>query len=288
MRIVSFNVNGLRSRLHQLEAVIERHEPEVIGLQETKVEDAAFPLEAVTSLGYHVLHHGQKGHYGVALLSRSAPERPVIGLPPVTSATAGLEFGFEDEASASESLAECRLIGATLPTPLGPIHVYNGYFPQGDNAAHPRKFPNKRAFFERLRGLLAANHAPDEPLVVMGDVNVAPRDEDIGIGEENRKRWLKSGKCSFLPIEREWLGGLLRLGLVDLHAGRPDAQSAGRYSWFDYRSRGFERTPPRGLRIDLILASPPIAGRLRDTGIDYDIRGMDKPSDHCPVWAELR
>jgi exodeoxyribonuclease-3 len=121
----------------------------------------------------------------------------------------------------------------------------------------------------------------------MGDMNVAPRDIDIGIGEDNRKRWLRTGKCCFLPEEREWYAALTGWGLEDTfrkrHGDREEI-----YSWFDYRSRGFEQEPPRGLRIDFILASKSLCERVVDGGIDLDIRAMERPSDHCPIWAEFR
>ena len=108
---------------------------------------------------------------------------------------------------------------------------------------------------------------------------------DIGIGEENRKRWLRTGKCSFLPEEREWMERLLGWGLVDtFRTANPATQD--RFSWFDYRSKGFDDN--RGLRIDLLLASAPLAERCIETGIDYDIRSMEKPSDHAPVWATFK
>jgi len=118
----------------------------------------------------------------------------------------------------------------------------------------------------------------------MGDMNVAPLELDIGIGADNAKRWLKSGKCSFLPEEREWLQDLLDWGLVDTYRHR-FPQADNEFSWFDYRSRGFERDPKRGLRIDLLLATHTCADVCSDAGISYSIRGMEKPSDHCPIWT---
>jgi len=123
-------------------------------------------------------------------------------------------------------------------------------------------------------------------LIVMGDINISPEDCDIGIGADNAKRWLRTGKCSFLPEEREWLQRLKDWGLHDsfrqLH---PEVNDC--FSWFDYRSRGFEDEPKRGLRIDVILASNALQPRLKAAGVDYDLRGMDKPSDHAPIWLEL-
>lgn len=268
MRLVCFNCNGLRSRLHQLAAVIERHAPDVIGLQETKVADAEFPLAEVRALGYEAVFHGQKGHYGVALLSRVAPLRVMRGLP----------LDSED--------AQRRLIGIELPYGERTITVLNGYFPQGENREHLVKFPGKQRFYAGLIDYLRNEFAPDQPLVLMGDFNIAPQDIDIGIGEANRKRWLKEGHCSFLPEERAWYADMLNWGLVDSWRHLNPTQD-DRFSWFDYRSRGFEQEPRRGLRIDMILASRMLVPEIRDAGIDYDARAMEKPSDHCPLWLDL-
>jgi len=269
MKFVSFNINGLRARPHQLAALIEKHQPDVIGLQETKVSDEQFPLEMVEALGYHVHYHGQKSHYGVALLSREEPLTVFKGFP------------WDGEES------QRRRIGASFAMPDGQImQVLNGYFPQGESRDHPVKFPAKTRFYGDLQRLLEEQFRADQPLVVMGDFNISPQDCDIGIGEQNAKRWLRTGKCSFLPEEREWLERLKAWGLVDsfrqLH---PEVND--RFSWFDYRSRGFEDEPRRGLRIDLIMASQALQSRFKDAGVDYDLRGMEKPSDHAPIWLEI-
>ncbi|MGL5264970.1 MAG: exodeoxyribonuclease III, partial [Plesiomonas shigelloides] len=135
-----------------------------------------------------------------------------------------------------------------------------------------------------LMNYLSEHHSPDQPIVIMGDMNISASDLDIGIGEENRKRWLRTGKCSFLPEEREWMDTLLQWGLVDtFRALHPDTHD--RYSWFDYRSKGFDDN--RGLRIDQILATQMLAERCNEAGIDYQTRGMEKPSDHAPIWANF-
>ena len=269
MKIISFNVNGLRARLHQLAVVIEKHSPEIIALQETKVHDSEFPEGAISELGYEVVYHGQKTHYGVALLSKVKPSSVLKGFP-------------------GEDLHhQRRCLIANFPLKNGrELIVINGYFPQGENREHPEKFPNKRDFYANLYNWLAENANPESLLVVLGDMNISPEDNDIGIGEENARRWLKNGKCSFLPEEREWLARIKGWGLIDsfrqLHP-----QVSDRFSWFDYRSRGFEQDPKRGLRIDLILATSPLIKACAGAGIDYEIRSMEKPSDHCPVWAEF-
>ena len=257
-------------RLHQLEAVIERHQPDIIGLQETKVPDDDFPEAEINALGYGAAFHGQKTHYGVALLYRLDNAAPV-------TVTRGFSADDED--------AQRRIISVTFETSDGrALTVINGYFPQGENRKHETKFPNKQKFYEDLSTHLDEYHTPDELLYVIGDMNIAPVDNDIGIGEANMKRWLKDGKTSFLPEEREWIARLQNWGLTDVYRHYyPDTDDE--FSWFDYRSRGFEREPKRGLRIDLILASQGALASNQDAGIDLDIRGMDKPSDHCPVWT---
>ncbi|WPL19727.1 Exodeoxyribonuclease III [Thiorhodovibrio winogradskyi] len=267
--LTSFNINGIRARPHQLQAIKERLAPDIIGLQESKVADEQFPREAIEALGYLPAYHGQKGHYGVALLSKEAPKRLYKGFP------------------GEDPDAQRRAITGVFELHDGSeLHVINGYFPQGESRAHPVKFPYKRRFYANLLEFLQRDFSPNQQIVIMGDMNVAPVDLDIGIGEHNAKRWLRSGKCSFLPEEREWFAALTAWGLYDsFRTLHPDVND--RFSWFDYRSRGFEDSPKRGLRIDLLLVSAPVRERLRGAGIDYDIRALEKPSDHCPVWIEI-
>lgn len=264
MKFVSFNINGLRARPHQLNALIEQYQPDVIGLQEIKVADEAFPHELVKDLGYHVFYHGQKSHYGVALLTKQQPLAVRKGFP---------RDGDD---------AQRRIIMADLDTPFGQLTVINGYFPQGESRDHAVKFPAKQKFYADLQDYLQQEHNAENPIIIMGDMNISPTDLDIGIGEENRKRWLRTGKCSFLPEEREWLNSLYQYGLVDTFRHlNPTVND--KFSWFDYRSKGFDDN--RGLRIDLILANQKLAERCVDSGIALDIRAMEKPSDHAPVWS---
>ncbi len=269
MKIMSFNINGIRARLVQLQAVINTHQPAIIGLQETKVHDNEFPLAAIENMGYKVAYHGQKGHYGVALLSKQELQ--------------AVQKGFPNDAPA----AQRRFITGQYPLSDGRVlHVMNGYFPQGESREHPEKFPAKQQFYADLQAFLNSQFKPEDLLVVMGDMNVAPLDADIGIGADNAKRWLRTGKCSFLPEEREWLERLMQWGLHDSFRQQyPD--DTQQFSWFDYRSKGFDREPRRGLRIDLILTTAAVQAQCRTTGIDEVARGMEKPSDHCPIWAAL-
>jgi exodeoxyribonuclease-3 len=268
MMFVSFNVNSIRTRLHQLEAVIESLNPDFIGLQETKAQDDDFPEQAIRDLGYHVHFHGQKTHYGVALLSKQAPDGIQKGYP----------WDPED--------AQRRLITGRFTVNGRSLTVINGYFPQGESRNHPVKFPAKERFYADLMRYIDDIQPDTDDLLVMGDVNISPTDQDIGIGADNMKRWLRDGKCSFLPEEREWLAQVQNRGLTDifrhLHPEESDT-----FSWFDYRSKGFERDPRRGLRIDLIMAGDELAARAVSSGVSYDIRAMERPSDHCPVWASF-
>ncbi len=264
MKFISFNINGLRARPHQLEAIIYKHQPDVIGLQEIKVADEDFPHYLFGNLGYYIFHHGQKGHYGVALLCKKEP--------------LAVRKGF----SADEPDAQRRLIMADIETKFGVLTVANGYFPQGESRDHATKFPLKEKFYTDLLHYVTQEHNKNNPILIMGDMNICPSDLDIGIGDENRKRWLRTGKCAFLPEEREWYQRLYDAGLKDsFRQLNPFAYD--KYSWFDYRSKGI--LDNRGLRIDHILVNEILMKHCVDVGIDLDIRNMEKPSDHAPIWA---
>ena len=220
-------------------------------------------------MGYTVDFHGQKGHYGVAMMSKI----------PATTITRGYPTDDED--------AQRRMIHGEYKINGQTIHVINGYFPQGEGRAHPTKFPAKEKFYADLTAYLGNTFTDKDRVIVMGDMNVAAADIDVGIKPENAKRWLKTGKSAFLPEEREWLQTLQDWGLTDSYRSM-NPQDDRSYSWFDYRSRGFEQDPQSGLRIDLILASDPAMSDLVGTGIDFDARAFEKPSDHCPIWADFK
>ncbi len=265
-KFISFNINGIRARQHQLQAMKDTLDPDVVGLQEIKVHDEQFPLENVQSLGYHVEHFGQKAHYGVALLSKKAPIFVQKGFPS------------DDEDS------QKRFIHARYVFGDKEIDVLNGYFPQGENRKHETKFPMKCKYYADLTAYIEQLKAEGRTIIVMGDMNISPQDCDIGIGEKNAKRWLSTGKCSFLPEEREWYDRLLATGLTDTYRyHHPESNEL--FSWFDYRSKGFADEPKRGLRIDHILCTDDIKESCVDVGISYQLRGMEKPSDHAPIWA---
>lgn len=266
--IMSFNINGVRARPHQLEAIRDLYSPDILGLQETKVQDSEFPLADIQALGFHVEFFGQKGHYGVALLSKKAPIKVQKGWP------------WDGEE------AQKRIIHACYEINGEHWHVLNGYFPQGESRNHEIKFPAKEKFYADLQRYLEENFTAKDKVLIMGDMNISPEDVDIGIGEANRKRWLQTGKCSFLPEERQWYQRLLGFGLTDTYRQHYPT-STELFSWFDYRSKGFEDNPKRGLRIDHILVTPSLAERCTGAGIAYDVRGLEKPSDHAPIWAKF-
>lgn len=269
MKIVSFNINSVRARIHQVEKIIELYDPDVIGLQETKVSDEEFPFQDLEHLGYHIEIHGQKGHYGVAMLSKQKP--------------LSVQKGFKTD----EEDAQRRMIMGEYQSDSGHSYsILNGYFPQGESADHETKFPAKRKFYEDLQEHLEKDLADSDSVVVIGDLNIAATDLDIGIGADNAKRWLRTKKCSFLPEEREWFERLVGFGLFDTFRHiNPEVDD--RFSWFDYRSKGFDREPKRGLRIDALLASNALQEHLVASDICYEVRGMEKPSDHAPIWAEF-
>lgn len=268
MKIISFNINSVRARPHQLEYIRDNLDPDVIGLQETKVHDDEFPVELINEIGYHSEYWGQKGHYGVALLSKKKPLEVVKGFA-------------KDKAEDQK-----RFIQGKYKFNNNEIYILNGYFPQGENRNHESKFPKKVKFYKDLRAHIKKLQKSSSNIIVMGDFNVAPEDKDIGIGETNAKRWLREGKCAFLPEEIEMWDSIKDLGFVDSWR-KQNPNETSIFSWFDYRSRMFDDNPKRGLRIDHILVSKSLEKLIKATGIDYSTRAMIKPSDHCPAWLDL-
>ena len=269
MKIVSFNINSIRARPHQLIHLRDTIDPDVIGIQETKVNDPEFPIEEIKEIGYHPEFWGQKGHYGVAILSKKKP--------------LDVQKGFSGDTKEDQK----RFIQATFKWKRKEITIMNGYFPQGENRSHETKFPKKIKFYNDLEKHIKKLKKKEENLIVMGDFNVAPTNLDIGIGEQNIKRWLRDGKTAFLSEEIEMWNMIKNLGFIDSWRIQNPIEDKI-YSWFDYRSRMFDDNPKRGLRIDHILISENLKHSMLNTGIDYAARAMEKPSDHCPIWLELK
>ncbi|QJC28956.1 exodeoxyribonuclease III [Enterobacteriaceae endosymbiont of Plateumaris rustica] len=267
MKFLSFNINGIRAHIHQLESIINLYNPDIIGLQEIKVENINFPKEKLIKLGYNVFFYGEKKYYGVALLSKYIPLK--------------IQKGFLNDQFNNQK----RLIIIDIPSSIGIIKIINCYFPQGNNCNDFIKFSSKINFFKNLQQFLEDYVDPNSPVILMGDINVSISNLDIGIGEINRKIWLKRGKCSFLPKERECINKLLKWGLFDIwRIMNPKINNV--FSWFDYRSKGYLNN--RGLRVDVILISKILIQYYIDSNIEYSIYKMIKPSDHIPVWVNFK
>ena len=253
MQVTTWNVNSIRSRLERVLDWIERRRPDVLGLQEIKVADDVFPRTAFEDLGYHVETFGQKTYNGVALVTKSPPQDLVRG------------FGEGDE-------EQRRLIAARVDG----VAVVCVYVPNGQDV-ESEKFPYKLAWLEKLRAFLDDWASPDEPLLLMGDFNIAPDERDLYDPEGWR------GKVHFHPDEHAALARLRSFGLRDLFRDHEDA--AGIYSWWDYRQLAFPKN--RGMRIDLILGTEAAARRCQGVLIERQERKGKKPSDHAPVTAFL-
>jgi exodeoxyribonuclease-3 len=254
MKIATWNVNSIRARRDRVLAWLERQRPDVLCVQEIKVEESAFPRADFEALGYHCEVHGQRTYNGVALLTRELPS--------------DVERGFPGEPADAQS----RLIAGTV----GGVRFVNVYVPNGESV-DSEKFPYKLRWLEDLAGALADRHDPDEPLVVLGDFNIAPDERDLYDPEAFR------GQVHFHPREHEALGRLTAWGLRDLF--RKHHEEAGYYSWWDYRMLGFPKN--RGLRIDLLLGTSRVWESCTACDIDRDERKGAKPSDHAPVVAVL-
>lgn len=253
MRIVSWNINSLRKRQDRLLAWLEATQPDVVCLQETKCTDEQFPVLDLRAAGYHSAFHGQKSYNGVAILSK-------IELRDLRPALC-------DEVEDPQA----RVIAATI----GAVRVYSIYAPNGQAVGSPA-YDYKLKWYARLRSCLE-RESREHHLVVCGDFNVAPKDEDVYDAE----LWRGAIMCS--EGERKAFEELCGIGLVDtlrLHHREP-----GLFSWWDYRMLAFPKN--RGLRIDAILASTSLAERCTATGIEREMRKGEEPSDHAPVWAEF-
>ncbi|MGA2617399.1 MAG: exodeoxyribonuclease III [Thermoguttaceae bacterium] len=252
MKIATWNVNSIRSRLERLLAWLEKTQPDILCLQELKATDEVFPYEAIQQAGYHAAAFGQKTYNGVAILSRVEAVNVCRGM--------------------ADAVADpqARLLAAAV----GSVHVVAAYVPNGQIVG-TEAYAYKLQWFQRLRAFLAERFTPDVSLVVCGDLNVARDEKDVA----HPAQWADSVLCH--PTSRAALEELLAWGLVDVFRQRnPDG---GQYSWWDYRSLAFPRND--GLRLDYILATGPLAARCTHAEIDRQERKGEKPSDHAPVIA---
>lgn len=256
MRLVTWNVNSLKARLERVEEWLVECQPDVVCMQETKFADTAFPTMAFTALGYESAHHGQGQWNGVAILSR-------VGLDDVV-------MGLQDD---DEPDPEARLITATC----GGIRVMSAYVPNGRALDHEH-YQYKLRWLERLVGHLDRTAGPAVPVALCGDFNIAPTDIDV---------WDAAALVDATHVsepERKALGQLLDWGLTDVFRARfPDTERL--YSWWDYRAGNFHKGI--GMRIDLVLASAPLAPRVEWALIDRNARKGKQPSDHAPLVVQF-
>ena len=254
MKIASWNVNSLNVRLSHVEEWLKLRQPDVVVLQETKMEDHKFPDDALASLGYRSVFVGQKTYNGVAILSKVSAKEEQIGIP-----------GFNDE--------QKRVIAATV----NGIRIVNLYVVNGQDVGTD-KYDYKLRGLDAVHGWLAEEIKKHPNLVVLGDFNIAPEDRDV----YDPKVW-NDNHILTSAAERAAYKRLLDLGLHD--SFRLHNDEAGHYSWWDFRSGGFQRG--NGLRIDLVLISDALKSKCSAAGIDRDPRTWERPSDHTPVWADL-
>ncbi|KRG44477.1 exodeoxyribonuclease III [Stenotrophomonas pictorum JCM 9942] len=254
MKIASWNVNSLNVRLPHLEQWLAGFAPDVVGIQETKLEDHKFPDTRLLELGYRNVFAGQKTYNGVALLARQPIEDVQIGIP-----------GFEDE--------QKRVIAGTVDG----VRIINLYVVNGQDIGTD-KYAYKLRWLEAVHDWIAAELQKYPQLVVLGDFNIAPDARDVhDPAVWNEEHILTSA------AERGALEKLLALGLHDAFRLHNDA--AGVFSWWDYRAAGFRRD--LGLRIDLTLVSEALKPRAVAAGIDREPRTWERPSDHAPAWVQL-
>jgi exodeoxyribonuclease-3 len=253
VKIATWNVNSLRVRLEHVLAWLDREQPSVLALQETKLTDENFPREAFSECGYAPTFSGQPTYNGVAVLSKSAPTDVKTEIS-----------GFPDP--------ERRVLAMTIDG----IRLWNLYVPNGQRLDSD-KFRYKLEWLAALRRDLEAELEQHGALLAVGDFNVAPEDRDV----HDPAAWEGHVLCS--PAERAALAEIERLGLADLF--RKFEQPAGSFSWWDYRAGAFRRN--QGLRIDLMLASRALGERCSACWIDVAPRRLERPSDHVPVVAEF-
>jgi len=257
IEIATFNVNSVRSRLPILSRWLSENPVDVLAIQETKVIDDLFPVDFFHDLGYQVYYRGEKAYNGVAIATRIEPT--------------DIQLGFHD---GEEPLADTRLIIIHTPS----FSLLNTYIPQGKSIEHP-DYQYKIRFFQRIHHWLKNGFSPQDHLVWVGDMNVAPSAIDVANPEEK-----KNHVCFHQDI-RDVYHETIQWGFVDLF--RQFHTQPGEYSFWDYRERNSFRLNI-GWRLDHILCSPAIVNYAVDCYIDKEPRGWEKPSDHTPVIARFQ
>ncbi|MSV93016.1 MAG: exodeoxyribonuclease III [Actinobacteria bacterium] len=255
MRLATWNVNSLRARMVRVEEWLLDVQPDVVCMQETKMAEDAFPTETFAAMGYESVHHGQGQWNGVAILSRVGLENPVRNF-----------------ADGQEPDPEARLVTATCAG----IRVSSVYVPNGRELDHDH-YKYKLAWMKRLIDHLDADTSPTQGVIVTGDYNIAPEDQDV----YNPADFV--GATHVSEAERQVLRDLEAWGMSDVF--RHHHSDDKLYSWWDYRAGGFNQN--KGMRIDLILATQSVLEKTRWTIVDRQARKGEKPSDHAPVLVDI-
>ena len=273
MRIATWNVNSLKARQEAVERWLERAAPDVLLLQETKLANDDAPEMPFRMAGYELAHHGEGRWNGVAIASRLGIADVVtnFGDGPVRDSRAGAAVGLEEDDF--DPFDEARMVAAVC----GGIRFISLYAPNGRIVGSPW-YEGKLRWFERLARWLEETQDPAQPLVLGGDLNATPTDDDVWSAARAH------GGTHVSPREREALARLRAWGLVDAY--RLHQPASGRFSWWDYRAGMFHRN--EGMRIDLLYVTAPVAGRVVWAEIDREARkGPPTPSDHAPVVVDL-
>ena len=259
MKIVTWNINGVRDRIGNLTHWLTESAPDIVCLQEIKSVDDQFPRAEIEALGYNVETNGQKGFNGVALLSKLPFDEVNRGLP-------------GDDAD-----EQARFIEGVFSTPRGALRVVSLYLPNGNPITDPVKFPYKLSWMARLERWAAERLPLEEPLVLAGDYNVIPEAEDA----RHPENWLND--ALFQPETRQAFRRLCNLGLTE--ALRATTDDPGVYTFWDYQAGAWQKN--NGIRIDHLLLTPEAANLLRGASVEKHVRAWEKPSDHVPVAIEL-
>lgn len=255
MKIATFNVNSLRKRLAIVLDCLEKHQPDVLCLQETKVQDSEFPALALVSTGYHVTFRGMKGYNGVAVLSRTPPEQ--------------VAYGFR-KGKDSDDVRLLRVVVNGIP-------IINSYVPQGYAIDSP-KYDYKLKWFKRLRRYFQQALSPGQPAIWCGDMNVAPRPIDVHSPEKHLKH-----VCYHEAAQKAYQQAV-GWGFIDVFCKLyPDRQQ---YTFWDYRQPS-SLVANKGWRIDHILATAPLADRCSEIDVDLEPRRQREASDHTLLWADF-
>ncbi len=253
MRIVTWNINGIKARLPVILTWLEQQKPDILVLQEIKSVDENFPREAIEALGYNIETHGQKGFNGVAILSRLPFDEVTCGLP-----------GDDDDPQA-------RLIEGVFSHSQGSLRVCNIYLPNG-NPVESEKFPYKLNWMDRLHAFVEERLQLEEPFILLGDFNLIPEEIDC----HAPKDWW--GDALYRPESLAKFRALCNLGLVDALRATTHEQA---YTFWDFQAGAWRRN--NGIRIDHLMLSSQAADRLEEVKVHKDVRAWEKPSDHVAV-----